>query len=206
MRLAVPGRTCSVLPATFDPASLSGITGTEAPPRRGVDELKNRFGLCATGTRMGRKRYAVRSAQQMNIGHRRSVRLDDVELAEHRGRKTVGGAPCSMRNSAIGRFPTCDADPSAVSQSPKPQSHDAFASEGWAVTSSFTRARSRARHRRFPSRDAGAGSGNDSSRQAGSAAARATPAPAGCCLRPAAERTTSQKHRGRERSEQIDGG
>jgi hypothetical protein len=32
--------------------------------------------------------------------------------------KIVGGAPAASSSSAISRFPTCDAAPSAVSQSP----------------------------------------------------------------------------------------
>jgi hypothetical protein len=40
----------------------------------------------------------------------------------------VGRAPLEIRYSAIGRFPTCDAASIALSQSPKPQSHAAFAS------------------------------------------------------------------------------
>src|SRR4051794_6136238 len=54
--------------------------------------------------------------------------------------KIVGRAPFAIRNSAIGRLPTWDAASIGVSQSPKPQSHDARASAGLAVTSSFTRA------------------------------------------------------------------
>jgi hypothetical protein len=36
--------------------------------------------------------------------------------------KIDGRAPFASRNSAISRLPTCDAAPSALSQSPKPQS------------------------------------------------------------------------------------
>jgi hypothetical protein len=43
--------------------------------------------------------------------------------------KIVGCAPRAKSNSAMSRLPTCDAAPSAVSQSPKPQSHVAFARE-----------------------------------------------------------------------------
>ena len=49
--------------------------------------------------------------------------------------KIVARAPCSSSSSAISRLPVCDAAPSAVSQSPNPQSHDALASAGRGVTS-----------------------------------------------------------------------
>ena len=52
------------------------------------------------------------------------------------------------------RFRTCDAAPSAVSQSPNPQSHEAFASDGCAVTSSLTRARSLCETPKSRARDA----------------------------------------------------
>ena len=44
--------------------------------------------------------------------------------------KMVGRAPLSSRNSAMGLLPTCEAASMQASQSPKPQSTDARASEG----------------------------------------------------------------------------
>src|ERR1051326_2957949 len=49
-----------------------------------------------------------------------------------------GLAPFAIRYSAISLLPTCDAAPSAVSQSPNPQSQAALAREGCASTSSRT--------------------------------------------------------------------
>src|SRR5580700_4627409 len=54
-----------------------------------------------------------------------------------------GGAPCEIRYSAIGRLPMWEAAPRAVSQSPKPQSQAAFASDCRVPTSSLTRCRSK---------------------------------------------------------------
>ena len=97
--------------------------------------------------------------------------------------KIVGGAPCSIRNSAIGRFPTCDAAPSAVSQSPNPQSHEAFASDGCAVTSSLTRARSLCETPTISRARCGCWLGKDSSRHAGvdGGAGHTGPACCSCC-------------------------
>src|SRR5215831_8850073 len=54
-----------------------------------------------------------------------------------------GRAPLAMRYSAIGRFPVWEAAPSESSQSPKPQSQAARASDGRASTISFTRFKSK---------------------------------------------------------------
>ena len=51
-------------------------------------------------------------------------------------------APCAIRHSAMSRLPTCAAAPRAVSQSPPPQSHVAFASVAFSLSSSFTLSRS----------------------------------------------------------------
>src|SRR5258708_14124567 len=55
--------------------------------------------------------------------------------------KSEGRAPFAIRYSAMRLLPMCEAAPKAVSQSPKPQSQAAWASEGRASNNSLTRLR-----------------------------------------------------------------
>ena len=57
--------------------------------------------------------------------------------------KSVGRPPCFIKTSTISGRPTWEAAPMADSQSPNPQSHDALANAGRAVTSFLTRSRSK---------------------------------------------------------------
>ena len=89
---------------------------------RGISPLLSPVSLSKTDTVDDRRsRCGPRSWSMIDVS--RGEFIDHIRSPSIAAGKIVWPAPCSMSSSAIGRFPACEAASSAVSQSPKPQSH-----------------------------------------------------------------------------------
>jgi hypothetical protein len=101
-------------------------------------------GTACLAARFGMRQEAdtVWPPNALHPGLRGKEGFDYVQMSQLVEEKRDGRAPLEIRYSAMGRLPMCEAAPSAVSQSPNPQSQAARDSDGRASTSSLTRFRS----------------------------------------------------------------